>query len=124
MPSTVAAQSKAWTVFARSDAGIVGSNSTQGMDVFMRLFCICIVLCVGRGLATGWSTVQGVLPTVYRIKKLRKRTRRKEGPYSHNTTTTTTTTTTTNNNNNNILLIKADESKCTTNSDSAMKGKL
>jgi hypothetical protein len=29
----VAAQSKAWTVFARSDAGIVGSNPTQGMDV-------------------------------------------------------------------------------------------
>jgi hypothetical protein len=30
---TVAARSKAWTVFARSNAGIVGSNSSQGMDV-------------------------------------------------------------------------------------------
>jgi hypothetical protein len=36
---------------ARSNAGIVGSNPTQGMDV--RLFCVHVVLCVGRGLATG-----------------------------------------------------------------------
>jgi hypothetical protein len=35
------------------------------------LFCVYVVLCVGRGLATGWSPVQGVLPTVYRIKKLK-----------------------------------------------------
>jgi hypothetical protein len=33
----VAAQCKAWTVFARSKAGIVGSNPTQGMDV-----CVCV----------------------------------------------------------------------------------
>jgi hypothetical protein len=62
-------------VFARSNAGIVDSNPTQGMDVYVRLFCVCIVLCVGSGLATGWSPVQGVLPTVYRIKKLKKRPR-------------------------------------------------
>jgi hypothetical protein len=31
--NTNAARSKAWTVFARSNAGIVGSNPTQGMDV-------------------------------------------------------------------------------------------
>jgi hypothetical protein len=30
---TVAAQSKAWTVFASSNAGIVGSNPTQGVVV-------------------------------------------------------------------------------------------
>jgi hypothetical protein len=30
------------------------------------------ILCVGRGLATGWSSVQGVLQTVFRIKKLKK----------------------------------------------------
>jgi hypothetical protein len=36
MPITVAARSKALTVFARSNIGIVGSNSTQGMDV-----CVC-----------------------------------------------------------------------------------
>jgi hypothetical protein len=35
-PITVAAQSKAWTVFARWNAGIVGSNPTRGMDVCVR----------------------------------------------------------------------------------------
>jgi hypothetical protein len=33
-PVKIAAQSKAWTVFARSDARIVGSNHIQGMDVW------------------------------------------------------------------------------------------
>jgi hypothetical protein len=32
--------------------------------VCMRLFCVCLVLCLGSGLVTGWSLVQGVLPTV------------------------------------------------------------
>jgi hypothetical protein len=41
------------------------------------LFCVCVVLCAGSGLATGWSPVQGVLPTMYRIKKLKKRPRSK-----------------------------------------------
>jgi hypothetical protein len=68
---TVAARSKAWTVFARSNAGIVGSNTAQGMDVCVRLFCVCVVLCVGSGLKSGWSLVKGVLPTVYRIKILK-----------------------------------------------------
>jgi hypothetical protein len=70
-PITVAARSKAWIVFARSNAGIVGSNPSQDMNVCLRLFCVCVILCVGIGLATGWSPVQGVLPTVYRIKKLK-----------------------------------------------------
>jgi hypothetical protein len=65
VPITVAALSKAWTVFACSNAGIVGSNSTQGMDVCVRLFCVCVLLCVGGGFAMGWSLVQGVVPTVY-----------------------------------------------------------
>jgi hypothetical protein len=54
-PITVAARSKAWTVFAHSNPGIVGSNFTQGRDVCVRLFCVYVVLCVGSGLATGWS---------------------------------------------------------------------
>jgi hypothetical protein len=84
MPITVAAQSKAWTVFARSKAGIVDSNSTQGMDVCVHLFRVYVVLCVGSGLAAGWSPVQGVLPTVYSVKKLKKkrpRSTRAVGPY-------------------------------------------
>jgi hypothetical protein len=72
MPFTVVAWSKAWTVFARSNTGIVGSNPTQSMAICVRLFYICALLCVGSGLATGWSPVQGVLPTVYRITKLKK----------------------------------------------------
>jgi hypothetical protein len=32
-PVIIAARCKAWTVFARSNAGIVGSKPTQGMDV-------------------------------------------------------------------------------------------
>jgi hypothetical protein len=35
---TVAERSKACTVFARSEAGIVGSNHTQSMDVS----CLCM----------------------------------------------------------------------------------
>jgi hypothetical protein len=42
MPVTVAERSKHGTVFARSEAGIVGSNLTQGMDVWCAVFCICV----------------------------------------------------------------------------------
>jgi hypothetical protein len=35
------------------------------------VYSVYVVLCVGSGLATGWSLVQGLLPTVYRIKKLK-----------------------------------------------------
>jgi hypothetical protein len=34
-PITVAARPKAWNVFARSNTGIVGSNPTEGMDVYV-----------------------------------------------------------------------------------------
>jgi hypothetical protein len=44
MPVTVAARSKALTVFARLKAGIVGSNPTHGMDacafILFVLFCV------------------------------------------------------------------------------------
>jgi hypothetical protein len=60
------------TVLVRSDTEIVGSNHTQrGMDVYVRFFRVCVVLCVGSGLESGWSAVQ-VLPTVHWIKKLKK----------------------------------------------------
>jgi hypothetical protein len=66
----VAALCKARFFFSRSNIGIVGSNPTQRMDVCLRLFCICVVLFVGSGLATGRSPVQLVLPTVLGLKKL------------------------------------------------------
>jgi hypothetical protein len=40
VPFTVVARSKAWTVFARANTGIVNSNPTRGMDVYVRLFCV------------------------------------------------------------------------------------
>jgi hypothetical protein len=50
MPVTVAERSKACTTLACSEAGIVGSSSTQGMDVWCvcvcarapALFCVCV----------------------------------------------------------------------------------
>jgi hypothetical protein len=62
----VAERSEACTVFAFSESGIVGSNPTQSMDVWCvcAFFCVCVVLCLGRGFAMSWSTVQGVLPFV------------------------------------------------------------
>jgi hypothetical protein len=53
----------------------VGSNPTGGMDAYVRLFCACVVLCVGSGLATSSSPVQGILPTAYKIRKLKRRPR-------------------------------------------------
>jgi hypothetical protein len=58
-PITVAALSKAWNVFARSNIGIVVSNPTQGMDV-----CFYFVFVLYSGLASGLSPVEGGLPTV------------------------------------------------------------
>jgi hypothetical protein len=45
--------------------------------MFVCVYSVFVLSCVGRGLVTGWSPVQGVLPTVYRIKKLKKRPRSK-----------------------------------------------
>jgi hypothetical protein len=59
VPVTVDARSKASSVFARSNAGIVGSNPTRGMDV-----CVYSMFVLRSDLATGWSLVQGVLPYV------------------------------------------------------------
>jgi hypothetical protein len=39
--------------------------------VCMRLFCVYVVLCLGRGLAASRSPVQGVLPSVNMIMKVR-----------------------------------------------------
>jgi hypothetical protein len=55
-PITVTVLSKAWTLFARSNTGVMGSNPTRGMDVCVRFFCICAVLCAGSGLSTGSPT--------------------------------------------------------------------
>jgi hypothetical protein len=62
---TLAERSKTCIVFVCSEAGIVGSNHTQGLNVWcVRFLCVCVVLCIGRGLPRSWSPVQGVLPCV------------------------------------------------------------
>jgi hypothetical protein len=42
----VAERSKAYADFARSEAGIMGSNPTQGMDVWCLCVCVCVCVCV------------------------------------------------------------------------------
>jgi hypothetical protein len=41
MPITAAVRAKAWNAFARSNTGHVASNRARGMDVRLRLFCLC-----------------------------------------------------------------------------------
>jgi hypothetical protein len=77
-PITVAARCKAWIVFTRSNTGTVGWNPTQGMDVSVRSFSV-VLFCEGSGLVTGWTHIHVVLPTVYRIKKLKKWLRSNKG---------------------------------------------
>jgi hypothetical protein len=52
-PMTLAARSKAWTVFSPWNTGIAGSNPTWSMDVCVRLFYVCAVLCADSGLTAG-----------------------------------------------------------------------
>jgi hypothetical protein len=49
---TVAEWAKARTVLDRLDAGIVGLNSTRGMDVYVYvyIYSMFVLSCVGRGL--------------------------------------------------------------------------
>jgi hypothetical protein len=46
MPITVATRYKAWILFAHWDAGIVGSNPTQDMDVYASLISVFVLSCV------------------------------------------------------------------------------
>jgi hypothetical protein len=71
------------TVFSGSNNEILGLNPTRGR-MSVCFFCVCVVLCAGSGHATGWPPVQWVLPTLYRIKKLKLQPRQNKGPYSHN----------------------------------------
>jgi hypothetical protein len=68
VPVRVAERSKAeLSSFARTLWSWVRIPLTAWMfGVYMRLFCICAVLCLCSGLATSWSVVQGVLPIVNR----------------------------------------------------------
>jgi hypothetical protein len=60
---SIAEWSEASTVFGRLNIEIVGLN-LLGAWVCVCVSMCCVVLCVGRTLASGWSPVQGVLPIV------------------------------------------------------------
>jgi hypothetical protein len=49
----------------------LGSLFRMPLEAWMSVCVYSVVLCVGSGLATGWSPILGILPTVYRIKKLK-----------------------------------------------------
>jgi hypothetical protein len=63
---------------ARSNAGIVGSNPTHGMDVCVCVYSLFVLSCVGSGLAMDWSLVQGTL-LCKKITRLKKRPGPNEG---------------------------------------------
>jgi len=55
----------------------------------VRVFLCCAVLCVGRGLASGRSPVQGVLPTVKidsKVQKINSEPEQAKRPNPWNTT--------------------------------------
>jgi hypothetical protein len=57
---------EAWAFLARFDAGVVASNPTRGVDVYVYayVYFMFMLSCVDRGPVMIWSLVQGVLPTV------------------------------------------------------------
>jgi hypothetical protein len=66
VPVTVAERSKAYIVFARKPGSWVRiPHKAWIFGMCMCLFCVCLVLCLDGGLATGWSPAQGS----YRVKK-------------------------------------------------------
>jgi hypothetical protein len=65
-----------WPSCLRHELSSLAQTLGRGFECHSKHGCLCaLILCVGRGLATGWSLVQVVLPTVYKIKKLKKRRR-------------------------------------------------
>jgi hypothetical protein len=50
--TTVSARSEAWTVFAPSNTGIVGSNPTPGIDVCV--YSVFVLFCV-KVAASQWG---------------------------------------------------------------------
>jgi hypothetical protein len=51
----VAARCKAWTIFARSNTGVVGSMPFEAW-MFVCVYSVFVLFCVGSGFEEGWST--------------------------------------------------------------------
>jgi hypothetical protein len=77
-PVTVAARSKAWNVFTRLITGVVSSNPTRGMDVCMRLFCLCCPVQVAALRRADHSSKESYQPPI--SVRLRNLIRGGQGP--------------------------------------------
>jgi hypothetical protein len=55
------------------------SHSGHGCLVCVCVYSVCVVLCVGSGLATGWSLVRGILS--YRLWKMITELNKRPGPW-------------------------------------------
>jgi hypothetical protein len=73
------ARSKAWTVFAFSNVGIVGSNPSEGMDVCVCVYSVFVLSCVQvAALRRAYNSSN----ESYRLcKKWLRNWRRGQGPY-------------------------------------------
>jgi hypothetical protein len=70
MPLAITERSKACTLFALSGAGIVGSNPTQGMDVwYVYVFILCLCCPVFRQRACDELITHSRSPTVCKMIK-------------------------------------------------------
>jgi hypothetical protein len=67
---SVAASSKTQNIFSLCDTGIFGSNPIRGMDVCLGVFSISVALCRCSSCER-LNPVQGVLPTLYQLCKLK-----------------------------------------------------
>jgi hypothetical protein len=61
---TVGSRSKAWTVFVNYRTLGWWLRIPLKASMSVCVYSVCVVLCVGSDLVTGWSFVQGVLPSV------------------------------------------------------------
>jgi hypothetical protein len=61
----------------RRDRGFESHSRHGYLCVYI---CVYVVLCIGRDLATGWSLVQGVVPSVWVEKKKITKLKKRPGP--------------------------------------------
>jgi hypothetical protein len=88
VPITVAARTEAWNVFDLSDTRILWVRIPLEAWMSICLYSVHMLSCEGSGLETGWSHVQGVLPSVHKINKFRSSSEleqaRGPNPSNHN----------------------------------------